>query len=156
MLNNGNVIGPKLSTNSKTQHTAKYKALLPRRNTKAMISTLISSGVIVIGLQVYCYLSLNIFKLSQPELWFVIHYFLYIYLNKKSFIYFNFTKEYDANSLPSQNYEEAWADFYTAMIMSSASANVLVGLFLMCVLRAGRRLLQEKKLCFYLTVQNSN
>lgn len=143
MSNNETLSGQQLSTKSKIKLTAQYKALYPRRYTKAMITTLISSGVIVIGLQVL----LASFICIQAQ-WtkfiritvrcplFLVYLFEY-----KSFIYYNFTQEYDANSLPSQNYGVAWADFYTAMIMSSASANALVGLFLMCVLRAGRRFL---------------
>ena len=57
----------------------------------------------------------------------------------KSYIYYNFTQEYDDNSLPSQHYGETWVVLYTSMIMSSASANALVGLLVAYILKAWTR-----------------
>lgn len=62
-------------------------------------------------------------------------------LGEKSYVYYNFTQVYDGNSLPSSNYASSWAVLYTAMAMSSGSANALIGFFLFCVIRAKRRLM---------------
>ncbi|KAI9560296.1 hypothetical protein GHT06_014311 [Daphnia sinensis] len=91
------------------EYNNEHLALLPETFTKAMIGVLISSGVIVIGMQ--------------------------------SYVYYNFTQVYDGNSLPSTHYASSWADLYTAMAMSSGSANALIGFFLFCVIRARRRLM---------------
>jgi hypothetical protein len=63
------------------------------------------------------------------------------YLVPKSYIFYNFTKVYDGNSLPSSSYSSSWDVLYTAMAMSSGSANALVGFFLACVIKARRRLM---------------
>lgn len=102
MAPNSNRLPPKGYSNE-------HLALLPETFTKAMIGILISSGVIVIGMQ--------------------------------SYVYYNFTQVYDGNSLPSSNYASSWAVLYTAMAMSSGSANALIGFFLFCVIRAKRRLM---------------
>ncbi|XP_046462748.1 uncharacterized protein LOC124208928 [Daphnia pulex] len=59
----------------------------------------------------------------------------------QSYIFYNFTQMYDGNSLPSSSYSSSWDVLYTAMAMSSGSANALVGFFMACVIKARRRLM---------------